>query len=195
MAGVADPFTRLAGWRLSGTSALTRRRVTIDGAGELELALGPLSETPTRALVDGDELAVALTAAEDVDEIQRLLLAFDGVAETWSAVKDGDGWWVGCRGRAWQIAASDRLRIAERDAGGELRAPMPGSVVAVHAAEGALVARGDVVLVMESMKMELQITAPLDGTVVEVCVGAGDQVALGATLASIAATSTAEGAS
>jgi acetyl-CoA/propionyl-CoA carboxylase biotin carboxyl carrier protein len=193
--GGADPFTRLAGWRLSGISGLTRRRVTIDGARELELALGPLREEPTRALVDGDELAVALTAAQDVDGIQRLLLAFDGVTEAWSAVKDGDGWWVGCRGRAWQITASDRLAIAERDAGGELRAPMPGSVVAVHAAEGTLVARGDVVLVMESMKMELQITAPLDGTIVALCVGAGDQVALGTVLASVAPTSTAESVS
>jgi biotin carboxyl carrier protein len=65
-------------------------------------------------------------------------------------------------------------------------------VVAVHAAVGTLVARGDVVLVMESMKMELQITAPLDGTIVALCVGAGDQVALGTVLASVAPTSTAE---
>jgi acetyl-CoA/propionyl-CoA carboxylase biotin carboxyl carrier protein len=190
--GEADPFTRLDGWRLAGVSGLTRRRLEIDGERELEVALGPLHDQPTRALVDGAELAVALLAAADVDGVQRLLLAFDGVTEAWSAVRDGDGWWVGRRGRAWQITPGDRLRIAERDAGGELRAPMPGAVVAVHAAEGTLVARGDVVLVMESMKMELEITAPLDGTIVALRVGAGDQVALGAVLASVAPTRTTE---
>ncbi len=192
--GEGDSFTRLDGWRLSGVSGLTRRRLTIDGERELEAALGSLRDQPTRALIDGAELAVALNAAEDVDGIQRLLLAFDGVTEAWSAVGDGDGdgWWVGRRGHAWHITPSDRLRIAERDAGGELRAPMPGAVVAVHAAEGTLVARGDVVLVMESMKMELEITAPLDGTIVAVRVGAGDQVALGTVLASVAPTRTAE---
>jgi 3-methylcrotonyl-CoA carboxylase alpha subunit len=191
----ADPFTRLDGWRLSGTPGLARARVTIDGERELEAALGPLRDQPTRALIDGAELAVALKEAEDLDGIQRLMLAFDGVTETWSAVKDGDGWWVGRRGRAWQITSSDRLAIAEREAGGELRAPMPGSVVAVHAAEGTLVARGDVVLVIESMKMELEITAPLDGTIVALRVGAGDQVALGTVLASVAPTRTAEAVS
>ena len=187
-----DPFTQLDGWRLSGTPGLARRRVTIDGERELQAALGPLHDQPTRALIDGAELAVALKGAEDLDGIQRLLLAFDGVTEAWSAVKDGEGWWVGRRGRAWQITSGDRLAIAEREAGGELRAPMPGSVVAVHAAEGTLVARGDVVLVIESMKMELEITAPLDGTIVALRVGAGDQVALGTVLASVAPTSTAE---
>ncbi len=62
---------------------------------------------------------------------------------------------------------------------------MPGSIVAVHAHEGAEVARGEVLLVMESMKMELQITAPRDGTV-ELHVAAGDQVALDTLLASLA---------
>jgi acetyl-CoA/propionyl-CoA carboxylase biotin carboxyl carrier protein len=190
--GEGDPFTRLAGWRVSGIDGLARRRVAIDGERELELALGPLREQPMHALVDGVELAVGLTAAEDADGVQRLLVSLDGVSATWSAAGDGEEWWVGSRGRAWQITGSDRARNVEGDAGGDLRAPMPGSVVAVHAAEGAFVARGDVVLVMESMKMELQITAPRDGTIVAVRVGAGDQVALGTVLASLAPTGTPE---
>jgi biotin carboxyl carrier protein len=62
---------------------------------------------------------------------------------------------------------------------------MPGSVIAVHTSEGAEVAHGDVLLVMESMKMELQITAPRDGTVAALHVAVGDQVALDTVLASM----------
>jgi biotin carboxyl carrier protein len=59
---------------------------------------------------------------------------------------------------------------------------MPGTVLAVSATEGQQVTGGDVLGVMEAMKMELSLTAPFDGTVTTVGVAAGDQVALGATL-------------
>ncbi len=65
---------------------------------------------------------------------------------------------------------------------GMLVAPMPGTVLAVSAAEGQQVAAGDLLGVMEAMKMELSLTAPFDGTVTTVGVAAGEQVALGATL-------------
>jgi acetyl-CoA/propionyl-CoA carboxylase, biotin carboxylase, biotin carboxyl carrier protein len=65
---------------------------------------------------------------------------------------------------------------------GTLAAPMPGTVLAVSAAEGQQVAAGDVLGVLEAMKMELSLTAPFDGTVTTVGVAAGEQVALGATL-------------
>jgi acetyl-CoA/propionyl-CoA carboxylase, biotin carboxylase, biotin carboxyl carrier protein len=65
---------------------------------------------------------------------------------------------------------------------GTLTAPMPGTVLAVSATEGQQVTAGDVLGVMEAMKMELSVTAPFDGTVTTVGVAAGDQVALGATL-------------
>jgi acetyl-CoA/propionyl-CoA carboxylase biotin carboxyl carrier protein len=65
---------------------------------------------------------------------------------------------------------------------GTLTAPMPGTVLAVSATEGQQVTGGDVLGVMEAMKMELSLTAPFDGTVTTVGVAAGDQVALGATL-------------
>jgi biotin carboxyl carrier protein len=46
-----------------------------------------------------------------------------------------------------------------------VRAPMPGSLVAVHVKPGQAVARGEALLVMESMKMETTIAAPRDGVV------------------------------
>jgi geranyl-CoA carboxylase alpha subunit len=66
---------------------------------------------------------------------------------------------------------------AEAAADGILRAPMNGSVIAVRVAEGARVARGDIVAVLEAMKMQHEIIAPADGTVDKVAVQAGAQVA------------------
>ena len=52
---------------------------------------------------------------------------------------------------------------ADAVAAGSLLAPMPGSVVAVHVEPGGTVAQGDVVLVLEAMKMQHNVTAPQDG--------------------------------
>ncbi len=63
-----------------------------------------------------------------------------------------------------------------------LAAPMPGKVLAVHVAPGAKVARGQLLLVLEAMKMEHAITAPADGIVEAVNFSAGDVVEEGALL-------------
>lgn len=55
-------------------------------------------------------------------------------------------------------------------------APMPGKIIELRVAEGDEVAAGQVLLIMEAMKMEHSVTAPSDGTVQQVSVSAGDQV-------------------
>ena len=55
-------------------------------------------------------------------------------------------------------------------------APMPGKVIELRVAEGEAVQAGQVLLIMEAMKMEHSVTAPQDGTVTQVTVAAGDQV-------------------
>jgi propionyl-CoA carboxylase alpha chain len=67
----------------------------------------------------------------------------------------------------------------EDDAAGGLVAPMPGSVTSVHVDPGGQVQAGQLLVVLEAMKMEHQVTAPHDGTVAEVRVGAGDGVNTG----------------
>jgi geranyl-CoA carboxylase alpha subunit len=67
--------------------------------------------------------------------------------------------------------------VADAEADGILRAPMNGSVIAIRVAEGARVARGDIVAVLEAMKMQHEIVAPANGVVETVAVQAGAQVA------------------
>ena len=72
---------------------------------------------------------------------------------------------------------------ADAIASGSLLAPMPGTVVKIVAEAGGRVAAGDVVLVLEAMKMQQSVTAPHDGTVTEINVQPGAQVASGEVLA------------
>jgi biotin carboxyl carrier protein len=62
---------------------------------------------------------------------------------------------------------------------------MPGKVIKLAVAEGAEVAAGDVLVVLEAMKMEHELLAPAAGTVSELLVAEGDQVDAGAALAVI----------
>jgi biotin carboxyl carrier protein len=64
---------------------------------------------------------------------------------------------------------------------------MPGTVLLVHVADGDAVAEGDVLLVLESMKMELSITAPTAGTVEGLALQPGDRVDRGQPLVAVVA--------
>ena len=65
----------------------------------------------------------------------------------------------------------------------ELVAPMPGAVIAVHWSAGDRVEAGAPIVTLEAMKMEHAVLAPVDGTLTEIGVRAGDQVTRGQVLA------------
>ena len=67
-----------------------------------------------------------------------------------------------------------------------VKAPLAGNIVKVHAAVGDAVAAGDVIVILEAMKMETEVRAPHAGTVAAVSVKEGDSVAVGDTLLSLA---------
>jgi biotin carboxyl carrier protein len=67
-------------------------------------------------------------------------------------------------------------------AAGAVRSPLPGVVLNINVAAGAAVKRGDVLLVLEAMKMENNIMADRDGTVTSILVNKGDSVLEGAEL-------------
>lgn len=67
----------------------------------------------------------------------------------------------------------------------KIAAPMPGKILSIKANQGQAVKRGDVVMILEAMKMENEITAPEDGTIAGINVAVGDSVESGDTLASL----------
>ena len=72
-------------------------------------------------------------------------------------------------------------------AGGEtVKAPMPGNILSVNVANGAKVKKGDVLVILEAMKMENEIMAPCDGTIASINVTKGSAVDTGAVICVIA---------
>ena len=62
---------------------------------------------------------------------------------------------------------------------------MPGKILDVKASAGASVKKGEVIMILEAMKMENEIVAPQDGTIASINVSAGDSVEAGAVLATL----------
>ena len=66
--------------------------------------------------------------------------------------------------------------------GTPVTAPLPGNVLSIQVSQGAAVKEGDVLLLIEAMKMENEVTAPCDGSVKQIVVSQGQMVATGDTL-------------
>jgi 3-methylcrotonyl-CoA carboxylase alpha subunit len=97
-------------------------------------------------------------------------------------VAAADGVYVLRQGRQTKVSLRDATldEGSGGDGGGLVRAPMHGKVLAVLVEEGASVARGQRLAIIEAMKMEHTLTAPIDGTVSELSVAKDAQVAEGA---------------
>jgi len=93
------------------------------------------------------------------------------------------GVWVSVAGRSDELATVPPDRSVDAAAGTEVAAPMPGVVVGAHARADQKVKRGDLLFVVEAMKMELRVEAPADGKVTRVLASVGQQVERGQRLA------------
>jgi acetyl-CoA/propionyl-CoA carboxylase biotin carboxyl carrier protein len=175
-----DPWERLLGWRADGPAPLRWRLRREDGGDAVEVLV-----TGRGVRVDGAQPRDAHVEAAGSG---RLAITLDGVRCVWAYAQDGDVTRLGLDGRAWGFRDESPVsRDAHAGHGAALSAPMPGSVLLVHVVEGGRVAAGDVLVVLESMKMELQVVAPAAGTVERVAVTPGDRVAAGQVLVAIGA--------
>ena len=105
-------------------------------------------------------------------------------------VEEGTGSTAGAaKAAAPKAAAPKAAPKAAAPAGAQgavkVNAPMPGKILKVNVNAGAAVKKGDVLLVLEAMKMENEICAPHDGTVATVECAAGDAVESGKVLVSM----------
>ncbi|MBF6466083.1 ATP-grasp domain-containing protein [Nocardia beijingensis] len=182
-----DPWEVPSGWRI-GTDAPTPIRL----AGGERVEHVYLSGTPGNGAVRVDEgesrsLSASFTASTQSAGV--LTLTLDGLRRTYRvAEQDGLLWVAGPSGiAALREVAEANVRGGDEHVGdAEIRSPMPGSVIAAPVASGAVVAAGDPVVVVEAMKMEHALTAPVAGTV-ELLVQPGAQVRLDQVLARVVA--------
>lgn len=92
---------------------------------------------------------------------------------------DGAKHWVTINGQTFVLTKSSGTRKsggAHHHAAGELTAPMPGQIRAVNISEGDAVAKGQTLMILEAMKMEIRIQSPVDGVVSSISVNAGQTV-------------------
>jgi len=121
-------------------------------------------------------------------------LVVDGKSFDAHIYQNEDAWQVLFRGALFTAFVEDerekRLRAALAGKVAEhvdyhLKAPMPGMVVTIPVQEGQMVQKGDVLVVLESMKMQNELRSPRDGKVVRVRVETGDRVEQKETMLSV----------
>jgi biotin carboxyl carrier protein len=121
-------------------------------------------------------------------------LIVDGRSHESYIYQGEENWQVLLRGRLYPVTVEDEREMRLRAAAGgrvaetgeyHLRAPMPGLVVAIPVGEGQEVKKGQVILILESMKMQNELKAPRDGTIGRIRVRPGESVEQKQTLLSV----------
>jgi 3-methylcrotonyl-CoA carboxylase alpha subunit len=177
-----DPWSIQDGWRLNG--AYRRRFMWLDGQTPRRVdLLGRVGHQ--RLEIDGRSHDVGWSGQRLTSGAYLLELRLGGVRRAATVQKQGERVDVFVEGTHTMLSLQDPLQQAlHKEAGqtGDLTAPMPGKIIAVHVTAGQTVRQGDALLVMEAMKMEHAVIAPVDGVVKEVFYGVGEQVSEGVAL-------------
>ncbi|MGE6761734.1 acetyl/propionyl/methylcrotonyl-CoA carboxylase subunit alpha [Corallococcus interemptor] len=162
----------LTGW--SSSSALAVPVVLHDGTSEFRASVRPVG--PEAYDVRIGDTAVALTLRSL--DAGRVEVEVSGRRRPVRYRRAGATLWSSLDGITRQLRdVSFRLPSErERASDGRLRAPMDGRIIRVSTEVGATVKKGDVLVVLEAMKMESSLIAPTDGVVTAVNVTVGAQV-------------------
>ncbi len=176
-AGATALSSITSGWR---NSIMPPERVTFRGpAGvEIEVAYRVQRDGTFQVGIGEHEHLVTVFAAGDA--VGNVDLEIDQRRVKLRVAREDHRWFI--HGSAGDLQLEELPRFPLADLGdftGGLLAPMPGNVLATHVAEGDSVTEGQLLLILEAMKMEHRITAPVNGTVAQLLVAEGDQVANG----------------
>ena len=173
-----DLWAAPTGWRVGGGAAPVRTAMHTALRTEVVSVWGP----PQSARVqvgDGEIWSASAQLGRG-----QLSVTLDGQRREYRWAEADRHLWIADERGTWQLREAEERKthraVGEQQA--EVLSPMPGSVIAVQVASGAEVAEGDVVVVVEAMKMEHSLTAPVSGRV-EVLVSVGDQVTVDQVLA------------
>ncbi len=177
-AGVARSMP--SGWR---NSTMPMERIDFQAGGTtVRVEYRARRDGRFRVAVDGDDLLVTPLVCGN----GRVDMESDGRRLAFAVDRHGDRWLV--QGMLGGIEFRELPRYPAAgldDEAGGLRAPMPGSVLAIEIGNGDAVTKGQLLLVLEAMKMEHRITAPRDGNIGELSVAVGDQVENGQLLVTL----------
>jgi acetyl-CoA/propionyl-CoA carboxylase, biotin carboxylase, biotin carboxyl carrier protein len=175
-----SPGASPTGWRVGGVVAPVRTAMRTALAAETVSVWGPPEAAKLQV---GDGEIVTATAQLERDQMSVTL---DGLRRDYRWAEADRHLWIADTRGTWQLREAEEQKIhraaGERPA--EVVSPMPGNVIAVQVESGADVSEGDVVVVVEAMKMEHSLAAPVSGQV-EVLVSVGDQVKVEQVLARI----------
>ncbi len=186
---VVDPFDVPGGWRV-GERAWTAWRMLVAGHEPVDVRIrgrAASASAECRVGPGGPPRPVRGNWCSDTGYRARdLLVSYDGVTRRYDCALDGATLWLARDGHTWAIREQEPLdaaRHADRSTGGPVLSPMPGTLTVVEVTEGQRVRAGDRLMVVEAMKMEHVLTAPVDGIVRELRARQGATVARGAVLA------------
>ncbi|WP_067680892.1 acetyl-CoA carboxylase biotin carboxylase subunit [Nocardia miyunensis] len=179
-ADAADPWEVPTGWRVGGAQPTTFRLATSGRVVHVGVTGSPGAAVVT--LDDGEPRSLTASLAGP-----ELRVTIGGLGEVYRVAVQGENLWLATSSGVVTIreVAEENVRTGDAHAGeAELTSPMPGSVIAVGVESGTVVSAGTTVVVVEAMKMEHALTAPVDGTV-EIHVSTGDQVKVDQLLARV----------
>jgi acetyl-CoA/propionyl-CoA carboxylase biotin carboxyl carrier protein len=166
------------GWRVGGSPAPVRTDMRTPLRSETVSVWG----LPEEAAVQVGEGEIHCASAQV--ERSQMTVTLDGLRREYRWAEADRHLWIADERGTWHLREAEENKI-HRAAGAqraEIVSPMPGSVIAVQASSGDDVSEGDVVVVVEAMKMEHSLAAPVSGQV-EVLVSVGDQVTVDQVLA------------
>ncbi|MBF6330475.1 acetyl/propionyl/methylcrotonyl-CoA carboxylase subunit alpha [Nocardia transvalensis] len=183
----SDPWEIPNGWRLGMAAPTTFRLAGGDRTVHVSITGDP--DTAQVWLEDAEKRALAaeFVTSSSGNGFPSVSLVLDGIRTTYRVAEhDGQVWIADASGVASvrEVAEVSARSAAEHVGDAEIRSPMPGSVIAAPITSGAVVAAGAPVVVVEAMKMEHTLTAPIAGTV-ELLVTPGTQVQVDQILARI----------